>query len=193
MALKECVMNEEFMNPSDDTEETETSGSGYEQQNNTAPASEGVNTQQTGKTPSHVPYSRFKDVLDELNTLKGSGNADKPSSASQGVPEDKLWKATVEAKLSVPEHLKDKAEEIASYKAKYEIPMEDAIAIFDSKGKVSQADVEAAKAAQDEAAQSRTGGTANPAARSDAPDIKQMSDDELKAQLNQAIASGERL
>lgn len=189
-------MNEEFNDPLYDTEETETSGSGDEQQNNTSNASEGANTQKTA-SGRETAQQRIESLARERNDWKGKYEAltqgDKPSSAQAGLPEDKLWKARMETKLSAPEHLKSKTDEIASYSAQYGVPVEDAIAIFDSKSKLSQADVEAQNRANAEASQSRTGGTANPAARSETQDVNKMETKDLESQLKSMVASGEKL
>jgi hypothetical protein len=181
-------MDEESINPSQDTEETETSAAGQAEQNNTSNASEGANTQKNGRTAQ----DRIRDLIAENKRLK-SQTADN-SSASQGLPEDKLWKAKIETRLSAPEHIKPKADEIASYAAKYGVPIEDAISLFDSRNKVSQEEVNAANAANTEASQSRTGGTANPAARTETPeDPAKWTDKELDAELERRINSGEKL
>ncbi|MDQ3816108.1 MAG: hypothetical protein M3362_00270 [Acidobacteriota bacterium] len=178
-------MNEEFIDPEYSTEETETFGSGNEQQNNTSNASESETTQKTGRTAQ----DRIRQLVEENRRLKAQVQpADKPSLAG-----DKVLNAKVDILYKAPEHLKSKADEIASYAAQYGVPTEDAIALFDAKGKVSQADVEAAQVAQTEAAQSRTGGTANPQTRSETQDVSKMSKDELTAKLNQALQSGERI
>lgn len=184
-------MNEEFMNPDEtSTEETGTSGSGDEQQNNTANASEGGKTQQSGRSAQ----DRIRELVEENKRLKSQIQpADKPSPAQQEPQGDKVLSAKVDILYKAPEHLKAQADEIAAYAARHDLPVEDAIAIFDSKSKVSQADVEAANAAKAEAAQSRTGGTANPAARSETVDVKQMSNEELKSQLKAAISSGYKI
>lgn len=190
--LKEMRMSEEDLNQNYSTEETETSGSGNEQQNNTSNGSETETTQKNG-APKMVPYNRFKEVNDKLKQYESIAT-DKNSSVSQDVPEDKLWKAKIETKLSVPEHLKPQSDEIASYHARYNVPIEDAIAIFDSKNKVSTADVAAASAAQTEASQSRTGGTANHASRQDeSEDPSKVSTEDLRSQLESELASGARI
>jgi hypothetical protein len=174
-------MYEEYNDPEQvSTEETETSAEGYSEENNTSSDSEVENTQRTGRTAQ----DRIRELVAENKKLK-SQTADKQSSPEpQG---DKILNAKVDLLYKAPDHLKAQADEIASYAARYGVPVEDAIAIFDSKSKVSEADVKAAQAAQSEAMQSRTGGTANPAARQETTDIKNLSDDELKALAEQAF------
>lgn len=177
-------MSEEDTNLSYDTEETETSGSD-EQENNTPNGSETESTQGTGRTAQ----DRIRQLIAENKKLKGLTTADKPS-ASQEVPEDKLWKAKMETKISAPEHLKAQSDDIASYAAKHGVPIEDAITLFDARNKVSKEDADAMSAAQTEASQSRTGGTANPAARQETSAPKELSNDELITLGNQAFAQG---
>jgi len=190
-------MSEEDMNLGNPAEETGTSGEQEDSQNNnTQTASDGVNTPETGNRRD--PSERFRQLANENRELKEKLSryepAEKqPSAPKAEVPADKVLAAKVDFLYKAPEHLKERADEIATYAAQYGVPMEDAIAIFDSKGKVSQADVDAANAADAEARQTRTGGTANPAARSEAPDVSKMKDEDLESKLNQAVAEGVKL
>jgi hypothetical protein len=87
-----------------------------------------------------------------------------------------------------PKEVHDKAADIAAYVTKYKIPVEDAIKIFAPS--VGASDAQAAQAAEQEAKSSRTGGTANPAARAETPDLSQMKKEDLEKRLREEIASG---
>jgi hypothetical protein len=186
-------MSEEDINQSYDIEETETSTEGLSEENNTSNVSEDAQTQKTGRTAQE----RIQQLVSDKKTLEAElakyKPADKPSPAQQEPQGDKVLNAKVDILFKAPEHLKAQADEIATYSATHNLPVEDAIAIFDSKSKVSQVDVDAANAAKTEAAQSRTGGTANPAARSETQDVSKMETKDLESKLNQAIAFGEKL
>jgi hypothetical protein len=184
-------MSEEDNDLDYSAEETETSSEQVDsQENNTSNASESETTQKTGRTAQ----DRIRELAAEVKRLKST--ADKttaPQEIPQGIAADKILNAKVEFLYKAPEHLKSKADEIATYQAQYGMPMEDAIAIFDAKNRVSPADVEAANAANTEASQSRTGGTANPAARIESSDDpSKWSQEELDAEFERRLAQGEK-
>lgn len=184
--VKGCVMAEEAIKPAQATGETVTPAPGSGQNNNTSNASEGAKTQ-TGGTPETVPYARFKEVNDKLNELKGL--ADKP--VSTPLPDSPV-DTVLDLIGKVPEHLKAEMKNIASYAAEHKMPVEDVISLWNVKtgNVVSKADVEQFNSANNDANNSRTGGSANPAARF-TQDIKAMSDADLKTALDRAQAEGQ--
>ena len=170
-------------------------------QNNPAPAVNGANNNpvppaggsgEQGGTPQTVPYSRFKEVNDELKTLKEKPAPTSPSSATGG---DEAWKRKIELEISIPDYLKEKGEEILDYWGKFPgMSEQDVYKVFTPAEKFA----EIINQTNDKANQTRTGGTSNPAARQQ-PDIYAATDtpeiqrDKLRAELETRIASGERV
>ncbi|HZS47230.1 MAG TPA: hypothetical protein VFC63_19305 [Blastocatellia bacterium] len=182
-------MAEEAMNPAQATGETVTPASGNEGQNNTSTASEGANTQRTGRTAQ----DRIQELVKERDEWKakavGSQSADNQSQTSAQDAGDLV----LDLIGKVPEHLKPEMKNIANYAKKHSMPIDDVITLWDARDKISPEDV-AAKAAADQAANnSRTGGTPNPAARQETPEVSKMSTQDLRGELEKRVASGEKL
>jgi hypothetical protein len=154
--------------------------------NNTSSVSQDVKTEKTG-VPQTVPYSRFKEVNDELKKYKGGG-ADKPQDSVTG--SDNL---ILDLIGKVPEHLKAEMSNIAKYAREHIMSIDDAITLWDAKNKVSPADLALKQAADEAAQESRTGGTPNPAARQETPEVSKMTATDLRAELEKRIAAGEKL
>lgn len=168
-------------------EETATS-SDNSGNNNSSNASEGDKTQKNGP-PKYVPYERFKDVIDENNRLKGTGSAPETSSSSSGQQEDRL----LEVISKVPDRLKSDTAAIAKYAKEHSMSIEDTIVFWDAKNRVAPEDVAKANEADAAARDSRLGGTANPAARQENKPLSEMKTEDLKSQLEQRIAAGEKI
>jgi hypothetical protein len=172
-------------------------------QNNPAPAASGANNNPTnpaggsgsqGGSPQVVPYDRFKEVNDakvaaeaRIKELEGKAPTS-PSSATGG---DEAWKRKIELEISIPDYLKDKTEEILDYWGKYpNMPKSDVYKVFTPAEKFA----EMINQTNDQANQSRTGGTSNPAARQiDNKPLTQWEQKDLKSELEARMAAGEKI
>lgn len=185
--VKGMRMSEEDKNSlQPQTGETGTPGT-EGQNNNTTNVSQDAKTGKTGQ-PETVPYARFKEVNDELKKYKES-KADKVSVSD--LPDSPV-DTVLDLVGKVPEHLKSDMKAIAKYATEHKMPVDDAIALWNVKGghTVPKSEVDKYTQANTEAANSRTGGTANPAARYDM-EIKSLSDKDLQAKVNELSARGE--
>jgi hypothetical protein len=185
-------MSEEDINPSYDTEETETSGSGYEKENNTSNVSEDANTQETGPR-KETAKDRIEQLAREKNEWKEKyealTKADKPSSGKQVTSDDKLKR--IELEIKAPSHLENRIDEMTEFwKANPNLSKSQVYTLFDDT-LVPKSQIDEYKFAESEANSSRTGGTANPTTRSDTPDLSKAKDEELDELFQQRLQAGD--
>jgi hypothetical protein len=187
MALKKGVFVEDTKtNGQSSTPETET-GAGSPDINNTPIASEGVTTQENGRTAN----DRIRQLVEENNRLKNLLPATAEPKATQPLQgSDDEWKKKIELELSVPNFLKEKVQDMTSYwQANPRMSKLDVYKIFTPTDVLVKQAQEADAAAQN----SYTGGTSNPAARVENMDVKTLTIEQLEANLKSRIAAGEKL
>ncbi len=168
--------------------ETGTAGTEQGQTNNTSTGSQAEKTGKTGKTAEDRIHELTRERDEWKAKAQGSSSADELSADLPESPVDTV----LELIGKVPDHLKAEMKTIASYAAAHKMSVDDAIALWNVKGGhvVNKADVEKYHSANAAAADSSTGGTANPAVRYDtAP--SQMKDDELDATVKDMAARGQ--
>lgn len=186
-------MNEEFNDLDDSAEETGTSGEQADSQNNNASnVSEDANTQENGQR-KETAKDRIEHLARERNEWKEKyealTKADKPSSAVQGTPDDKLRR--IELEMKAPAHLEDKVDEMTEFwKQNPNLSKAQVYKIFDD-SLIPKSQLDDYVSKESEANSSRTGGTANPAARSETPDLSKMKDEELEQAFNQRVQAGD--
>jgi hypothetical protein len=172
-------------------------------QNNPNPAVNGEKTNQgsspaggsgnQGGTPQTVPYERLQEVIKQKNDLEAKlkevqPTPTSPSSATGG---DEAWKRKIELEISIPTYLKDKQDDILDYWGKYpNMPKADVYKVFTP----AEQFAEMINQSNNQANQSRTGGTSNPAARQiDNKPLAQWEQKDLKSELETRLASGEKI
>jgi hypothetical protein len=166
-------MSEEDINSG--SEETATSSTPVNvDKNNTSNVREDDKPQKTAS----VPYSRFKEVNDELQRIR--------KSEPKGTPiQDGSGDLVLELISKVPDRLRGEMSNIAKYATTHSMPVDDVVTLWDAKNKVSPDAADNKSAADAEAKNSRTGGTANPAARAEASLVSKNLSDISIASLNQ--------
>lgn len=167
-------------------------GSNTSGNNNTSNAGDGDKAQKNSP-PATVPYERFKEVNDKLAELQGKGNGQANNNSSSSPSQDSPEDVVLELVGKVPEHLKPEMAAMAKYAKDHKLPVDDVISIFNVKKghTVPKSEIENFNKANQDAKDSGTGGTANPAVRNDNSSVKALSNDELSAKVNELAASGQ--
>jgi hypothetical protein len=154
-----------------------------------APASQTADTTPEESGNGRTAQERIRELVAKNKELEAKlGTPATPSVTPVTTPApDEDWKRKVELEISVPSVLKDKVEDMTAYWSRNPgLTKSEVFKIFTPVESL----VEQAKKADEEAIQSRSGGTSNPSARQEQTDLSKLSTADLRTQLEDEIKRG---